>query len=172
MTPWTPPVDLTQLAVPPRVYPTTRSPAALLDVVAQLDPAKSPRYQRRDVDGNGTLETFCNFFVRDALNALGVKMPKLRANEMVAYFARGEDGWRELDVWASVREARQRAQQGFPVIAGWANPNPQQSGHVALVVPSPEGSGLRIAQAGVTNFSNGTLQSGFGGKPVVFWTHD
>lgn len=168
MTPWTPPVDLTQVAVPPRVYPSERSPEALLDVVAQLDPARSLRYQRRDVSGDGRPETFCNFFLRDALNALGVKMPKAVANELVRYF-------NEAETWAPcfAHAAAERASAGFPTVAGWANPTPRLPGHVALVLPTHPGAhGVRIAQAGRVCFNDGELTQGFGGLPVLFWTHD
>ncbi len=166
MTPWTPPLDLAQVAVPPRVYPSTRSPEALLDVVAQLDPARSLRYQRRDVDGDGRPETFCNFFLRDALNALGVKTPKLVANELVRYL-------NEAESWVAcfAAAAAERAAAGFPTVAGWANPRPRLPGHVALVVPSLE-PGVRIAQAGRVSFNDGPVTQGFGALPVLYWTHD
>lgn len=164
---WTPSEDLNTLAVPPRCYSATRSPEALRDVVAQLAPEKSRRYQRRDVDGNGTMETFCNFFVRDALAGLGIHLPKMRANEMVDFFAKAKD-WREVFAF----EAAARASAGFPVVVGWKNPN-GPVGHVGLVMPTVPGQhGVRMAQAGRTNFSNGTVGQGFGDLPVRYWAHD
>lgn len=163
---WTPSEDLNVLAVPPRVH-LSRSPEALRDVVAQLNPEKSRRYQRRDVDGNGTAETFCNFFLRDALAGLGIQLPKMRANEMFDYFSRSTD-WRAVQSY----DAAVAASAGFPTVAAWKNPS-GGPGHVGLVMPTIRGqNGIRLAQAGRTNFSNGTVGQGFGGYPVSYWTHD
>ena len=107
---WIPPLDLSLLAIPPRTYTrSNRSPEALRDVVAQLDPEHAERYRRRDVTGDGIDETFCNFFVRDALHALGVPTPKLRANELADWLAVSEE-WRAVDA----HEADLRATRGAP----------------------------------------------------------
>lgn len=146
-----------------------RSPAALLGVVSALFVDTAPRYKRRDITGDGAPETFCNVFVRDFCDAMGVRLPRpMRANDIISWLTeehlRGD--WSTVDEAAAVAAA----DAGKVVIAGWYNRN-GGSGHLAVVLPSLGEPGVHIAQAGVTNFSRGKLASGFGTKPVTFWAH-
>lgn len=163
---WRPSTDLNVIAFAPRCHPEVRSPANLVDIVDQLDPAGAERYRRRDVDSNGTLDTFCNFFVRDALASLGVHVPKLRANQLCGFFVTALD-WRAV----TQHEAVMRACSGYPTVAGWVNPK-GGPGHVALMIPSVRADVPLCAQAGARNFASGTIALAFGNLPVSYWTHE
>lgn len=161
--------DLTRgVVVPFGSTPATRAAALLLAVVAQLFVELAERYRKRDIDGNGTLETCCNFFAQDASAALGVPLPRLRANSIILWLM--ADGLKQG--WEQVPEhvAQAMAEQGQVVFACWYNRN-GASGHIALVVPSLGEPGTWIAQAGARNFSRGLLESGFGTAPVTFFAH-
>lgn len=137
------------------------------------------RYTRRDVTGDGVDETWCNVLVQDVCEAMSVNIPRrMRANELVKWLASPSAAafdWEVLD--ASVDEAfdvdhvaQRMADEGQLVVAGWVNPT-GGPGHVAIVIPSLDESGVWIAQAGSTNFTRGTLQAGFGGRAVHFFAH-
>ena len=146
-----------------------RSPAALLGVISALFVEKAERYRRRDVDGDGTLNTTCNYFARDVCDALGVALPRpMRANGIIDWL-QSEEGrrheWKQVDK----DDAMKSASEGRPVLACWYNRN-GGSGHVAIVRPSLSGD-VEIAQAGLTSFERGRLVEGFGTKPVTFFSH-
>ena len=66
--------------------------------------------------------------------------------------------------------ARLAANAGLFVVAGWTNPNPKQSSHVALCRPTPaDAARIHIGQAGRVNFNDGPVTAGFGDLPVKFW---
>lgn len=147
-----------------------RSAVALLEVVAMLDAEHNIAYQRRDVTGDGVPETFCNFYVHDATALLGCPIPKVRANDQVDWLEGvGVDaGWRECGALT----AADKADMGLPTVACWRNPSARGHGHIALVVPRPEGRrGVYIAQAGASNFSCEPARSGFGNLPLQFFWH-
>jgi len=147
-----------------------RSPDTLRAVVGALDVERNEKYRKRDVTGDGKPETWCNLFVADASAALGVPVPALLANDMVAWLdgtPGAEAGWGRV----TAHEAEVLAGQGHPVVVGWANP--RGHGHVAIAVPTPEGaSGLHVAQAGAINFSCRPVARGFGGVDFTCWGHD
>lgn len=163
-----PPLDLTKPGNPTGYFTgLPRSPESLLRVVEILHPETAGRYQKRDVTGDGVDETFCNFFVRDALACMGVGVPRVRANDLCAWLSNSSD-WRQV----VASEALERAAAGFPVVAGWVNPK-GGSGHVALCIPTPAGRfGVWIAQAGKSNFNAAAVAQGFGRVVVSYWTHN
>jgi hypothetical protein len=142
-----------------------RSPEAIERIVAQLDPVKNPRYQKRDIDGDGDLETTCNFFARDALSLLGVGIPQMLANDLCEWFGSPSamaDGWMKFDQLP----ASMRASLGYPTIACCRGAS---HGHIALLVPPRGAPGAWIAQTGSVNFSHGSLAKGFGTKKPDFY---
>jgi hypothetical protein len=161
------------LVAPTQSAPATRSALRTLAVVGQfgLDLDRlNPRYGNRDIDGNpATLETTCNYLVRDFCAAMRVPLQGARANDMVAWLASQEAS---LLGWAVVSEhaARGCAAEGFAVLAGWFNRN-GGPGHVAVVVPSLEEDGTYVAQSGALCFSHGLIQAGFGSLAVTYFAH-
>ena len=146
-----------------------RSAALYAQVLDQFDVEHCTRY----LPANGL--THCNTYVWDATKACGCEIPhwvyrdETSANGMCNWLSMHgtEHGWMKVDV----DHAQQRANAGFPVVATWRNPG-EGSGHIAMVRPSPETGKLRITQAGAQNFADAPISAGFGGLPVVFWSHD
>lgn len=137
-------------------------------VVAQFDVERSPRY-KKNTRSDGKPSTWCNLFLFDVLNAMGVGIPYMRASAMQDWFAKEGKalGW-EL---CTPMVAMYRASLGWPVVCTYKNPDPQRSGHVAIVVPSRGHPGLWIAQAGLENFSFGLESRSFGRLPVQYFSH-
>jgi hypothetical protein len=172
--PWLP-VD-----APVRSTPAARSPARLLEVVAQFSVETTPRYRPVSTPRGPT--TWCNIFVWDATRALGAEIPhcvdeagcsvpvgegrELTANRTLRWLETHgpATGWREVDAVGAVAAAR----AGSPAVAIWHNPF--GPGHVALVVPSDEAD-IHIAQAGAACFSRRPLAHGFGDRPARFFAH-
>lgn len=155
---------------PKNTGPTgSSSGASYNSVLDGLNVESNPRYQQ---NRQGKGETYCNIFVMDATAKLGAPIPEfvrdqygnvnyLDANEMQGWLvAEGpKQGWREV----SAAEAQRLANQGNPAVATWGNPG--GIGHMAMVRSGPDTVGQygpQIAQAGATNFSNGTAAEGFG----------
>ena len=138
-------------------------------IIKELDVENSPRYK----PGGG--KTYCNIFVSDFLDAMGLPPThveggvELNANAMIEWLASpkgASTGWIEAD-----REtALDAAERGHVVLVTYFNHNVNpitkklRPGHIAIVLP--EGT---IAQAGKKNFVGGTIRSGFGDLPVVFF---
>lgn len=126
-------------------------------------------------------DTYCNIFAMTLAKKMGAELPEfvkrrskeepieyLDANKMVAWLRgtfvnRDGDkmgpapGWQTIDA----AKAAAMAQAGYVVIAGRESPG--GIGHMAVVRPESSGADdIRIAQAGRNNFSNGTLEQGFG----------
>lgn len=148
----------------------------------QWDVERAARYQRRPG------KTFCNIFLWDVTQALDCEIPHEHpcfGSEVVP----GYETWAELNAtgailwlrrfgpahgWTECTEAsaRARANAGMPTVATWTNPDAHHSSHVALVLPSPEGGPLHIAQAGLFNLYDVPIARGFGSfEPIVFFTH-
>jgi hypothetical protein len=165
---------------PVRSTPAARSPARLLEVVAQFSVETTPRYRPVSTPRGPT--TWCNIFVWDATRALGAEIPhcvdeagcsvpvgegrELTANRTLRWLETHgpATGWREVDAVGAVAAAR----AGSPAVAIWHNPF--GPGHVALVVPSDEAD-IHIAQAGAACFSRRPLAHGFGDRPARFFAH-
>lgn len=141
-----------------------RSAAAYNMLIDQFQVATNPRYRKRDSDGNGIIDTFCNIFMGDVLFAMGYVMPWDRATNIARWFAGegGRDGWQGVTAY----DAQNRANAGYPTVAVWENAG--GIGHVAVVRPGSVDArlGPTIAQAGDTNFNKGFLGSGFGANRV------
>lgn len=157
------------VAAPIQSDASHRSAALLALVVGQFCPELAARYQRRDLNGDGQDETFCNFFTADVSTAMGAPVPQLKANEQVAWLT-GEEGKRRG--WASISEhaAIGCVGEGMLCVVGWADPAGGH-GHIAVGVPSLDGEHLYIAQAGASNFLCRRVTAGFGALPVQFFVH-
>lgn len=181
--PWLP-------CTPPMTSGTLVRSADVLDrIVLQFGLDDGKRWQKlvEKLAGDITrVSTYCNVWLNDITRALGCEVPRwwlrgatlveLTANDQARWLSREgrRHGWREC----TPLEAQARANMGHPAVATWINPevNPvtkrELSGHVALFVPDHGITGLWVAQAGLTNFSRGTLSSGFGSRNVLCFTHD
>lgn len=133
-----------------------------------IDPM-SAQYLRRDVNGDGKIETFCNFWFADDCSVDGIPMPRKTANEQGAWLA-SPDGWHAGWLEVHAVGAKAAADRGERVAAVWVNTHGPH-GHIARLVPNPTGEDINIAQAGSTNFARGPLAAGFGSRPVRFFTH-
>lgn len=71
-------------------------------------------------------------------------------------------------------QAQKLANQGYLVVAIYKNINPKRLGHTSIVIPSNKDvekiklEGPDTAQAGINNFSCGSLKKGFKNKKDVF----
>lgn len=147
----------------------TRSAELLIDVLAEHQFRGASRYRPRDVDGNGTTETFCNVHTADIAEAMGVTLPRgKRANELALWLASGgtEHGWEQVDE----HTARAMADEGMMVVASWFNPH-GPVGHICPLEPSLGEPGVWVSNVGRTNFLRGTLAQAFGGLAVDFFAH-
>lgn len=155
-------------------YPDRRSAMRLVEILAQFDVTKHPRYQRRDVSGDSVPETFCNIFVTDATVALQAPIPhyvdglELSANRVYDWLSLHgpANGWHEV----TELEAREAAKAGKPAVVAWKNP--KGSGHIAILTPSFANE-TRIAQAGKVCYFDVPLTRGFGSAtPLRYWAHE
>lgn len=166
-----------------------RSPEATARAVEAIDPERNVELLRHDADGDGTMETFCNFFAHMVTALLSCTIPRLKANAQVRWL-RDEgprNGWRKV----LPTQAVEAANRGLPVVVCWFNPHvvigkdgkPLADaeghpvlghGHIALVRATPkDGTGVWIAQAGRRNFNHARLVDGFGSlAPLEFFSHD
>lgn len=150
-----------------------RSPEKLLAVIKSLDPEHNPKYQRRDVTGDGIPEDFCNVLAQDFCAAMGCPIPKLLANDLFDWLNKSNDDGVE---WSeeTPEEAVQASNLGLPVLA--IAKVHGGHGHVAIVVPSNQfasdsPSQVRVAQAGETNFSDKPVVWGFGYLRPSYFVH-
>ncbi len=169
----------------PDSTPLSASPDAqrLLDAVARVNP-EQPYYQKRDITGDNQPETFCNWFVADVLDSLGIELPRYDASagyypmphplygyehkekpymatQLHQYFKKGGAGhWQEVERTAAVAHAN----RGAVVVASIP-------GHVGLVIPGGEGDHVRIAQAGRVCGRDLRLAEGFGDAAVRFFRY-
>ncbi|MGA2083215.1 MAG: hypothetical protein ABSH53_21780 [Holophaga sp.] len=118
-------------------------------------------------------KTHCSAFVAAACERLDIYILRppehgevKLANAQAAWLAgEGADrGWRPV---GSPREAQELANQGQVVVAVYASPNPERSGHIALVRPADkpeallEEEGPQVVQAGAENAASASLKVGF-----------
>lgn len=175
--PWLP------LTAPITSGTSCRTPEMLERVVAQFGLETATRWQKHvstRADGSKAVETYCNVALSDLTKALGCEVPRWwqRGANLVQLSANEQQRWLQdegpMHGWrpCSVAEAQVRANMGHPAVPTWFNPQPSHSGHVGLFMPDRGEAGLFIAQAGMTNFSRGTLSSGFGARNVLCFTHD
>jgi hypothetical protein len=144
-----------------------RTPEAILNVVAIINPAGNASLQPRD----GL--TFCNDAITQLTLPLGCAVPIALANQQHDWLT-GEPGKAAGWVLVDAETARQRAATGFPTVATWKNPTGGH-GHIMLVVPSPDADmgHLYVAGAGVKNFNCARIEDSFGLTiHPDFLTHD
>lgn len=166
--------------------------AALLDaVIDQFDVENSSRYTPHKYGS----DTYCNIFVWDVTNALGVEIPhyidaqtgepryypdvtgamELDANGVCSWLesSGAEYGWREVTAEA----AQYYANQGYPAVT--ALKNSAGAGHVQVVRPSRDGGydsarGVTVAQSGGSNreyaYITSTLSAG-SLKNIKYYVH-
>ena len=146
-----------------------RSAERLLHIIAEHHFRGFVRYTPRDVDGDGINDTWCNLFAQDVCEAMSVMLPRhQRANDLVRWLIHESN---QFD-WEGVTPhiAQRMADEGQLALAAWANTS-GGPGHIAVLVPSLGEPGTWIAQAGGSRFTRGTVESGFGSKPVLFFAH-
>lgn len=157
-------------------------------VIHELDVENAYRYQR---NRQGKNETYCNIFAMDYAHKMGAPLPEfldwdkdgkvdrwLDANRMIDWlrgtFEEGGGavqqgpalGWKSVDA----ATAAEMSSKGYVVLAGWENQG--GIGHMAVVRPESTAEEIRIAQAGLKNFENGTIKDGFGaGKAVEYFVY-
>lgn len=146
--------------------------------------AEHPYYKARDITNDGRKETFCNWFVADVLDKLGISLPRLNASagfypkphpvysdnipfkpfsaEMLFKFFVNENSkatgkWEELTTNSSVVS---KAQTDHVVVASYPGQSGGQ-GHIAIIRPDSSASNVMIAQAGTISSNNLLLSSGF-----------
>jgi hypothetical protein len=84
-------------------------------------------------------------------------------------------GWSRV---ADSDRAQEIANHGCLVIASFANANPHKPGHIAVVRPSDiskqeiTAHGPMITQAGMTNYNETTLETGFAHHKPAFQDHE
>lgn len=147
-----------------------RSPEKLLEVIKTLDPEHNPKYQRRDVTGDGIPETFCNVLARDFCDGVQAYIPAMLANDLFDWLKRDSASEHRDGRWSeeTPEEAMAAANLGRPVLAIAKIPG---HGHVAIVVPKPGASTPHIAQAGATNFIDKPVVWGFGYLRPSYFVH-
>jgi hypothetical protein len=149
--------------------PATRSPELLMAVLAEHQFRGFGRYARRDVDGDGHDDTFCNLHTADVAEAMGVVLPRgKRANELALWLASGgaAHGWEKV----TEHVARAMADEGQLVVASWFNPH-GNPGHICPLEPTLGEPGLWVSNVGGSNFLRGTLAQAFGGRAVDLFAH-
>ena len=146
------------------VAPVT--PEAYSAAVAKVNPL-NPKYLKHDITGDHVAETFCNVFVSDLADELGVILPRKKANEQIVWLDAADGGrglgWDRCDAV----EAKFAANRGRFTLATFLNP--AGHGHIAAVVPF-NSAAVWIAQAGFRNYLAVQLAAGFGSYPVRFFT--
>jgi nucleoid-associated protein YgaU len=141
----------------------------ILDAVNRVNPDQR-YYQPRDITGDGRNETFCNWFVADVLEVLGVPIRRhnqpmyppvfggqarqkpLSAEQLNTFFRNGGGGKWQI---VNAATAAAKANSGQTVLAS-------SYGHIAMVIPGSSSTNVRIAQAGARNSKNMSVSEGFG----------
>jgi len=151
--------------------------------------------------------TWCNIYLADVCDILQAPIPhlfdpdgagpipemELRANHIVdGLRAKRFNGWFKIGTMASISAAITLANEGHPVVATWANPNPVKdakgkqkrdrnglpvfhAGHVVLLVPTPEGKrGAFATGAGRRCVEQCPIAEAFGLvlSQVELWHHE
>lgn len=149
--------------------PHQRDPGLLADVLGEHHFRGWARYRRRDITGDQVAETFCNVFTCDVAEALGVELPRARANSLLMWLASDAGraaGWQHVEAGT----AQRAADAGAFAVACYFNRN-GGPGHVAVLAPSMGEAGVWVSNVGATNFLRGPLSSGFGVAQVEFFVH-
>lgn len=149
-----------------------RTPKDILNAVAEIDPEHNPELQpgAPPAPPGGT---WCNKFIYQLMTKLHVPFIEwgpygTLVNDMIAWVDAGNGGWFPV---ADRYAAQALALQGKIAIATYFNLSPGDHGHIAIVLPIP-GSPVQTAQAGATNFNQGTIGDGFGSIQPIFYGHE
>ncbi|MBV5262369.1 hypothetical protein FLX56_28745 [Synechococcus moorigangaii CMS01] len=153
----------------------------ILDAVTKVN-ANQLYYQPKHIGGSPALETFCNWFVADVLDVLGVPIPRYNAtagsyikphpiygNKTPMKPKAAEHLFKELantSGWSTVTKAQavSNAKRGKPTVVCAPASAPGRNGHIAIVLPKGSVSDVRIAQAGAFNSNDTSFEKGFGSK--------
>lgn len=135
----------------------------LTKILTNVNPLNE-KYNNRDIDGDGKIDTFCNWYAYDAMKQCGTPLPDMDGTTDYPALCRqmAEDlsgdryrNWESL----SFDEAQMRANLGYPTIA-------LEPTHVAVVrpndgtIPSSK-QDVQIAQAGKYQYENVKLSFGW-----------
>lgn len=148
-------------------------PQRLPAVVAELAPARNPRYRP------GVAQTWCNVYVTDVVAAMGLAAPRhwmmargdpaapgkgteMTANLLWEWFtgpSAARYGWMACDR----QTAEKAAERGHLAVVCWRNR--KGPGHIAIVLGEDA-----ITQAGRQCFERGRIAQGFGAaEPLEFF---
>jgi len=154
--------------MPPVTSSRPRSAEATLFVADALQVNKPGAFTAGVVQDPATGKVFnvtrCNNYAVAFMCALGVKLPLLTADQLYDYLSGpggAADGWAEV----TADEAKQRALVGFPTLAVWHSAGEDIHGHIAVVIPAPEGApGIYVSAAGapLATFISGRIEATFG----------
>lgn len=171
-----------QPLTPPNSPKDTALGRKIIDLIDDMDVAKNY------LPKNGN--TYCNIFVMDFCKKMGIPLPQdldwdkdgriddsLNANEAFSWLSGtynkggvqtgAQLGWQTI----TADQAAQYASEGKVVVAGWQNPDPGQPGHMAIVRPESTLGNIQIAQAGGSNFEQGSITDGFGNRDVSYFVY-
>lgn len=195
------------LAVTPVVFSKegARTPELYVQCIEQFHVEVEGRYQR-DAKGFTKCNIFAQDVVGDAMKAPcphwvdkttrdplpmganGLPIQKMNRDELggngicewLQTVGIQRYGWRRV----TPQEACVEASRGHPTLVTWFNAGPDGkphtiddgTGHIGIIRPSTFPI-IRMAQAGGSNFVNGTVGNGFGNDPkrnaqLVYVTHD
>ncbi len=146
-----------------------RDGTRLMAIVAEHHHRGIARYTPRDVTGDDKPETWCNVYLQDVAEAMGVLLPRhQRANELILWLATEglRHGWEQ----GTAHIAQRMADEGQLAVPTWFNRN-GGPGHVGVLVPSLGEDGVWLSQAGASCFTRQPLASGFGQLPVTYFVH-
>ncbi|NJK69729.1 MAG: SH3 domain-containing protein [Richelia sp. CSU_2_1] len=158
-----------------QLQPVNNDGQRIVDAINRVNPDQW-YYRPRDITGDGRNETFCNWFVADVLEILGVPIRRhsqpmyppvfnkerrnkpISAEDLYTFFNNGGGGqWQRV----SPGDAVAKANTGKAVIAS-------SYGHIAIVIPGGSASDVRVAQAGAVNGKNLSAKGVFGKEPLYF----
>lgn len=138
----------------------------------RLDVEHNRKYLPTGTRGTSSRVTHCNQFAQDALRGIGVpraNVPGGNANNMNRWLNNqgAAHGWHQV----SAAEAQRMANSGHPVLASYNNTSGPH-GHVAVVRPGHNDGKVHIAQAGGHNYSDTTVNKGFGRHTPQYFVYD
>ncbi len=174
------PRSIRAFAAEPQISPSGRALGNMLDSMRVEDlwlAGHHIHWKTGFPDGRPYLtkgaHTHCSAFVAAVAYRLGIYILRppdhpqtLLANAQVDWLrAKGPSyGWRQVE---SGQQAQEMANEGFLVVAGYKNRNPEKSGHIVVVKPFVKSKdmlreeGPQVIQAATYNFSSTSLRRGF-----------
>lgn len=145
------------------------APVRLLMLLAEAHERGFSRYVSRPLPKTLNRSTFCNFFTREVMGALGVTLPDgMLANEMFDWLLKPdarEAGWEA----AGPEVAQACADQGRPVIA--VSKNVDGHGHIAPLTLSLGQAGIWVSHVGQNMYLRCRLEYAFGSANVLFYVN-